>query len=198
MKILKLDDIFDFNGLVSEIVSILEQDGVVILPSDTCYGFLADGASEIARAKIVSLKKMPANKDISLCVADKEMLLEYGEFDEVGQEIIDDFLPGPLTIVVLAKKLVKGFVGLRLPDHNLMCAIAALLGRPVFTTSANVHGKSSPYSIDGFDDFDVDLILDAGVLDFNEPSTVVKVDDNRIEILRDGGLASDLLSRFSS
>jgi L-threonylcarbamoyladenylate synthase len=198
-----LDDCRDFHGLVSEIVSVLKAGGIVLMPSDTCYGFLADAHNMKAKEKLYALKDQPVNKPTSLCVADFDMLYEYGAFNQIATDIAVQFLPGKLTIIVPSLDPSFGdTVGLRLPDHSLMTGVAKKLSNPFFTTSANVHGKESPYDVSQIkeqfkDKFDsIDLVIDTGVLDFVLPSTVVKVVEDKIEIVREGDLAEELRLQF--
>lgn len=219
MKLVNLDEVFDLNNLVKQIVSIIKDGGIVLMPSDTCYGFVADSGSVAGRLALGNIKQMPFDKPISMCAADKEMLIDCFELDLVTGELIEEYLPGRLTVVAPGNKkcslelnsenmehgqVINGeFVGIRLPEHVLMTQVAAKLGRPIFTTSANIHGRPSCYSVEEFKDqiglegfANIDMVIDAGVLDENAPSSVVKIDDNRIEILRGGEIADSLVGRY--
>lgn len=203
MKEIDLSAEFDLQGLVKKIVQTIKNGGLVAMPSDTCYGFVADPESPIGREKLYALKNMPADKPTSVCVADKEMFLDYADLDEVGLEILEIYMPGRLTMVV-DQKNGSDPLGLRLPEHALMCAVAKELGHGFYTTSANVHGKETPYSVEQIkeqfaDLYDgIDLVVDAGVLDYNEPSTVIKVHDGKLTIIREGELADVLRLNYSA
>lgn len=218
MKVLKLDEFLDLNDLLSELINYVKEGKVVLMPSDTCYGFLGDSGNLEVRKKISKLKQMPDEKKISLCAGSKAMFVDCLDVDQVSAELIEEYLPGALTIVglgntdckldlnseVLEHELILNgeFVGVRLPEHNLMTGIAEGIGRPVFTTSANVHTKPTCYSLyelekqmgDSF--LDIDVIVDGGVLNFIPPSTIVKIDDNVIEIIRSGLIADELVGRY--
>jgi len=202
MKYINLEEVIDFKVLVKEIVKALKSGGVVLMPSDTCYGFLVDITHENGVEKLASLKQRKEDKLFSLCVADKRMLEEYVDLDEVSQEVVDIYMPGLLTLVVPEKNSNKKFLGMRIPDHNLMLAVAKELGNAFYTTSANISGEETPYAVEQVKsqlgkDFDkIDLVLDAGVLDYVAPSTVVMVDDNRVKILREGDLAAEIRLYF--
>lgn len=196
MKKIDLESRYDFNELVAEIVRILRDGGVVLMPSDTCYGFLGDASNESVKNKICDLKKMPFDKPISLFVGDVYDVFDILDMDEFGRELVLQFMPGLLTVVASSKEGES--LGVRVPDHSLMMAVAKEFGAPLFTTSANLHGEECPYGLETIVDQlggalnEVDLIIDGGVLDANSPSTVVKVLDHQIEILREGDL-SDIL-----
>jgi len=201
MKRIILNEVFDFGKLIDEIVSVMKSGGVVLLPSDTCYGLSAK-VDKSTKKKICDIKDMPLDKPISLSVADKSMFRELSDLDEVGEEILQIYLPGPLTLVVEPAE-GKEFVGLRLPDHELMRSVSEKLGGPIFTTSANKHGQEAPYAVsyveeqldDKFDN--IDLVIDAGVLDFRKPSTVVKVFENQLDFLREGDESEGLRMNYS-
>jgi len=198
MKYIKLEEVTDFEGLIDKTIKVLKSGGVVLMPSDTCYGFLTDITHEHGVEKLAKLKQRKEDKSFSLCVADKQMLEEYVDLDEVAREISEIYMPGLITLVVLEKDSVKNFLGMRIPDHNLMLSVAKGLGNAFYTTSANISGEEAPYAIEqikeqlGADFTKIDLVLDAGVLDYTDPSTVVIVDDNRVEILREGDLAAEI------
>ena len=218
MKVLKIEDYFDVKDLLEKIMPYVRNGKSVLMPSDSCYGFLGDSASLEVRDKISDLKRMPKSKKMSLSVADKKMFDDCLEMDLVVAELIEEYLPGALTVLARGNKncelelnpkvaehelILKGdFVGVRLPEHNLMRGISEDLGRPVFTTSANVHGMPSCYSLyeleqqmgDSF--LDIDLIVDGGVLNYLQPSTIVKVDDNVLQIVRSGLLTDDIMARY--
>lgn len=202
MKEVNLDEIFDIDSLVNEIVSTIQNGGLVLMPSDTCYGFVADPWNPIGKEKLYAVKDMPVEKPSSLSCADKAMFAEYADLDEVGLELMEIYLPGPLTLVVNSKDK-EGLVGLRLPRHDLMNLVAKELGHPFFTTSANKHGKETPYGLEqvkeqlGSAYSDIDLVINAGVLDYKAPSTVVKVEENQLEFLREGDLAETLRLNYS-
>lgn len=218
MRHIKLEEYFQYDELLEEIYKFISDGKVVVMASDTCYGFTGDSANAQVRKRICELKQMPYEKMISMCAGSKEMLVDFFELDLVTAEIVEEYLPGFLTIVGRGNKnydksfdegcieyenvKTGEFVGLRLPEHNLMRDLAKKLGRPIFTTSANVHGKPSCYSLhelqeqmgDSF--LEVDLLVDAGVLEYEAPSSVVKIDDNVISVLRSGRVSDELVGRY--
>jgi L-threonylcarbamoyladenylate synthase len=218
MRHIKLADYIDYKEVFEEIYEFIATGKVVVMAADTSYGFTGDSANFEVRDRIRKFKQMPKDKMISLCAGDKSMLVDFLELDLVTGELVEEYLPGFLTLVGRGNKdnviefdegcleyenMKKGeFVGLRLPEHNLMTDLAEKLGRPIFTTSANVHGKPSCYSLhelqqqmgDSF--LEIDLVVDAGVLEYEAPSSVVKVDDNVISVLRAGKVSDELVGRY--
>ncbi len=198
MREILLEDISNFDSLVAEIVEVMQKGGVVLMPSDTCYGFSGDAFNPAVRQKIHQLKEMPEDKPISVSCSDMDMVLRTGDFDDFGRELAVQYLPDKLTLVVDSKDERLGeSIGIRLPKHELMRQVAERLGHPIFTTSANIHGKPSPYALEQCAE-GADLIIDAGVLDEVLPSTVVQILDHKIEILREGELSLNMAIQYGA
>jgi L-threonylcarbamoyladenylate synthase len=135
-----------------------------------------------------------------VAVADKKMASIYTELNEAAENIYDNYLPGPVTVVTKGKHIVAegveseyGTLGIRIPDYPLILKIVSKLDAPVTATSANVSYKKNPYSVDELlNDLPdkqkemLDLIIDAGKLPKNESSTVVDTTMNTLNILRKG------------
>jgi len=85
-------------------------------------------------------------------------------------------------------------LGIRISSHPLAQALVQLFGKPLTTTSANLHGKENPYSPEDIQTqfanapLKPDLILDSGLLPQNPPSTVINLADPSAEILRKGSI----------
>ena len=201
MQILNLQDNLDFEKVVFQTVKVLSSQGLVVLPSDSCYGLsgLAFDASVVK--KIAQFKSQPDSKPISVCLATARQLWDYVEFDENIQDFIELYWPGPITLV-LPLKDSNLWVGFRLPDHNLTRNLVERLGAPIFTTSANEHGKPEVYDVEQLSQQDLDLqkldlILDGGTLDFNAPSAVLKFDDLQFVVLREHPCLQNIDQVFS-
>ncbi len=85
-------------------------------------------------------------------------------------------------------------IGVRISSHPLAAELVRRFGSPIATTSANLHGKDNPYSVEDIQNQfagsmpQPDLVLDSGVLPLAPPSTVVAVIGNEIKVLRQGSL----------
>jgi len=182
---------------LAEVVSILKNGGVIMHPTETCYGFAADIFNEKALEKIYKIKGRDENKPFSILVDSFEMAEKYGEFSELAKKIADKYWPGPVSIIVPRKDALpiffnknEKFVSIRHSSHEFSSKMVKLFGGPLTTTSANVSGNPPLYSMDmnQFGDLakEIDLIIDGGSLDSNKPSTIIKVDENSLKILRQG------------
>ncbi|MFA6554751.1 MAG: L-threonylcarbamoyladenylate synthase [Candidatus Paceibacterota bacterium] len=181
---------------VSKAVTVLRNGGLVIFPTETCYGIGADATNQKAVDRLFQYKTKREGKPISVIVSDKEMARKYVELGSVTESAYDKYLPGPFTIISkslgntaegIASK--QGTLGIRIPDYNLVTNISKEFGKPFTATSANISGAPSPYSIEKWSEQTphecqdlVGLVLDAGDLPKNEPSTIVDTTNGLIEI----------------
>ncbi len=179
--------------------SALEAGGVVMHPTETCYGLAVDIFNQEALEKLYRIKGRDAKKPISILVDSFGMAQEFGLFSEKALELAQRYWPGPLSIVVPRKKSLpeflnpeEDFVSIRFSADAFSTDMVEELGRPVTTTSANLSGQEPLYIADvssfGALKSEVALLVDGGEISKNSPSTVVKVDGDMIEVLRQGDI----------
>jgi L-threonylcarbamoyladenylate synthase len=184
---IKLDQ--NLARIVSQAVSVLEAGGLVIFPTETVYGAGVDATNPKAVQKLLSFKSRREGKPLSIAVSNQKMALEFAELNQSAKKIYSRFLPGPITVVSKVKadcNLAPGVasefetVGVRIPAHDLTLKILQKIGKPITATSANASGAKRPYSIadmlaglSGKQKKLIDLIIDAGTLPPNQPSTVI-------------------------
>jgi L-threonylcarbamoyladenylate synthase len=199
MKRLKLNN-NNKEEIIKETTKILANGGMVIYPTETCYGIGADATNSKVLKKLLNYKKFRGSKPISIAVADREMASKYVEINEMGENIYENYLPGPITVVSISKGILKppvvskqGTVGVRIPDYPLTLELIKTYGKPITATSANMSYRSAPYDIDKLleqlpekSKKMIDLIIDAGKLPKNPPSTVLDTTLNTLSILREG------------
>src|SRR3989304_6858824 len=200
MKIMPIDRVN-----LDDVVKILEAGGLIIYPTETLYGAGVDATSEKAVLKLYDYKKRPFGKPFSIAVDGQKMADDFVELNKTAINLYKHFLPGPMTVISKQKtngsksKLATGIasesgtVGVRIPDYKLVTEIVNALGKPITATSANASYKKRPYSIaDVLDNLSekqkslIDLVIDAGELPHNEPSTVVDTTMDDAMILRQG------------
>jgi len=187
---------------VAKAVSVLKNGGLVIFPCETTYGIAADATNPKAIKKLNTYKKRPLGKPYSIAVSDIKMANEYVVLNKSARNIYREFLPGPITVVSHGKhKLAKGVesetgtLGIRISNYPLVGQIVKLLKLPITATSANASYMKRPYKIsdilDNISDKQkslIDLIINAGELPHNEPSTVIDTTLDDPAILRQGDI----------
>ena len=133
----------------SKAVSVLKQGGVIIYPTETCYGLGADATNPFAIRKVYKLKTRGFDRLLSVIVASKDMIARYAELNPHAEELMNRFMPGPLTLIVRNKLfpeiLCGETVGFRISSHPVAHELVSKFGKPVTATSANISGDPNPY-----------------------------------------------------
>lgn len=192
---------------IDKIVDVINDGGLVISPTDTVYGIMADSLNEETIKRVFSVKKRDISKPLILLMNSIDMIYEYtSDINELEKELICKYHPGLLTIILKKNNKVSNLitggldtVGIRIPNNNDLLSIIEILNRPVISTSANISGSEVITNIWMIEDElkeNIDYIEDGGeVSDFY--STIVVVIDGKIKILRDGLLANQIRSDYS-
>jgi len=168
--------------------NFLKKGKLIVYPTDTIYGIGADSTSKTAVKKVFEIKQRPLSQPISVLVSDFDMLEEYAKLNEKQRKILKIKLRGPYTFILKPKKKLpvsKRNVGFRLPNH--WCTfIAKEFGKPITTTSANIHNQPTPKDIEkirgNFKD-SVSLYIDEGILE-GKPSKVIDLTQKSIKVIR--------------
>lgn len=195
-------------------VEALEKGKLVFMATETVYIAAVDATNETAVKKLVSFKNRPFGKPFSVGVTDIEMAEKYVVLNETARNLYKRFLPGPVTVVSTGKHVVadgveaeNGTLGIRIPDYTFFQKVCKKFNRPITATSANASYQRRPYKLsDILENISekqkalIDLMIDAGELPHNEPSTVIDttLDDEGV-ILRQGDIKlkdkNEVLSR---
>lgn len=178
---------------------VLSSGGIVMHPTETCYGFAVDVFNEKALNKLFLLKGRDAKKPLSIMVSSLDMAQKYGDFSGKALDLAEKYWPGPLSIVVPRKSSLPAFfnqteefVSIRYSDYPFCSELVKEFGKPIVTTSANLSGMPPFYKVElaQFKDLveKIDLVVDGGELVGNKPSTVVRIEGAKIAVLRQGGI----------
>jgi len=180
---------------IARAVQVLERGGVIAYPTDTYYGLGCDLMSKKAIERLYQIKGRDKKKPLSFLCPDLSDVAKYAHVSNFAYRTMKGLTPGAFTFILEATRVVPEVmmskqkqVGIRVPDAPLARALAAALGRPLITTSAS-DGEGEPL-IDAKDikeklGHGLDLILDGGVT-LMEPSTVVSLIGDSLEVLRQG------------
>jgi len=168
--------------------AFLKKGGLVIYPTETCYGLGADATNLRAVRKIIRVKGRKSSKFIPIIISDMKMAERYIVLNNDIKKLMRKFMPCPLTLVakkknmprILAKKIIGGF---RIPSNKFALGLVKKFGKPVTATSANISNNKPIYEIKEIKRVflgRVDLIIDAGSLPRKRPSTVFDVSGRKI------------------
>ena len=186
---------------IHDLVQIVNNGGIIAYPTDTVYGLGCNPYMPNSVEKIFKLK-IRENKPLPLLCDSLESALKIASFDKISLKLAEKFWPGPLTILAplkdySLKSLTRGseFIGLRIPNHNDSLLLISECGGYLVGTSANLSGYNSNHLassvISQLPDLDAILIND--IKDHPKESTIVKVENEEIIILRLGSIDSQLL-----
>ena len=183
---------------------IIQNGGLVALPTETVYGLGANGLDEQAVARIFEAKGRPQDNPLILHICGPEQIEQFcHHIPQKAYDLAEAFWPGPLTIVLPAKECVPkrttgglSTVAVRCPDHDAAREIIRLSGVPIAAPSANISGKpSTTTAAHVLHDHDgkIDLIVDGGACRVGVESTIVDLTEKRPRLLRPGGIGPEEL-----
>ncbi len=221
MKIIKLNQnlLQDYREEIAEAALVLKRGGVVMHPTETCYGLAADIFDKSALTRLYALKKMPATKPVSVMVrnlAEAETYADFGGQYKSGagnmvspRDLAKEFWPGPLTLVLPRRESLPVFlneglesVGLRCPACESCLDLMEEYGGPLTTTSANLTQWPEVYDVDCYlkqllgEELKPDLILDGGPLQKNRPSTIIHFENGEMKLIREGALWQKIREKY--
>lgn len=188
---------------LAKALEVLRTGGVVAHATETCYGLACDLQNADAIDRLFAIKDRPDAQPVSALFATVEQAQVFLEWNDEAMHLASEHLPGPLTIIL---KKTPGCdlhvcpagsesIGLRISSHETARALVEKFGSPLSTTSANIHGKPNPYSVQDLQDqfgdagHKPDLVIDGGTLDGSDASTVVDVSEGIVHVLREGDIA---------
>ncbi len=180
---------------------IIRSGGTVVFPTETVYGLGANALDPSAVKKIFEAKGRPGDNPLIVHIYKKEQAEEVAEdIPETARKLMDEFWPGPLTIILKRKPCIPSevtagldTVGIRMPKNSSAAELLRLADVPVAAPSANISGKPSPTAFKHcVDDMDgkVDAIIDGGSCDVGIESTVIDLSGEPV-IYRPGDISRD-------
>lgn len=184
------------------LITKIKEGNLAIIPTDTTYGLICDATNVEAVKKVFMTKERDFTKPLIILVSDKEMLSKcVKEVNDLEQKLINKYWPGALSILFLKSDFINDYVtakspyvAIRMPDNQKLLNFIKKIGRPIVATSANISGDDILTDVKKVENKllkKVNLIVDGGVVD-SKPSTLVRVVDEKIEILRSGIVAEQI------
>ncbi len=178
-------------------IEAVRRGGVVVFPTETVYGVGADAFNRRAVRKIFEVKGRPADNPLIVHVCSMEQVENVArEISDDAKKLMDAFWPGPLTVVLPKREEVPAevtagldTVAVRMPSHRVALKLIEGCETPIAAPSANIAGKPSGTKAEHvMQDFygKVDVIIDSGDTPLGLESTVVKIEKDRVVVLRPG------------
>ena len=183
---------------------IIQQGGLVAIPTETVYGLGANGLEESAVARIFLAKGRPQDNPLILHVAQPSDMEKFcHHIPAAAYALAEAFWPGPLTMVLPARDIVPkattaglSTVAVRCPDNAVTREIIRLSGVPIAAPSANISGKPSTTTAQHVlhdHNGKIEAIVDGGPCRVGVESTIVDLTDRRPRLLRPGGITPEQL-----
>ncbi len=208
----------DPRDVVHRAVQALVEGRVVAFPTETVYGLAASALNEQGVCRLLEAKSRQEGHPLTLALKSADEAFDYVPgASPLARRLATRCWPGPVTLVLddqhpdsLLQRLPEkvqaavspnGSIGMRVPGHQLIIDVLHLLAGPLVLSSANRTGEPDAISAEevatGIGD-DVDLILNDGPCQFGQSSTVVRVGERGIEVLREGVVTDSTLKRLTS
>jgi len=182
---------------IKEIARVIKNGKVIVCPTDTVYGLIADATNKKAVGKVFKIKKRPANKPIPIFVKDIKMARRLAKINKNQEKFLNLVWPGKVTVILRPKrKFPKGIgrpekeIGLRIPNYKIINQLLSIIKRPLTGTSANISGKPASTKIKGVlkqfknQKHQPDLVTSAGNLQKSKPSLIIDLTKEPPKVLR--------------
>ena len=184
---------------LQEVKNVIRRGGIIAFPTDTVYGIACDCFKTKAIEKLYRIKERPAYKPINVLTDSLEKMYKVAStISNRELELIGKYMPGDLTIILNKNEKVPSIltagidtVGVRIPNNDIALKILENSKNPLAVTSANKSGQTSGLEVSDFIDVfkdDIDIFIDGGKTPIGVSSTIVKVVDDKVKILRQGNL----------
>lgn len=183
--------------LVKQAVEIIQQGGLVVLPTDCAYVLVCRIGDKSAMERMRALRQLDDKHNYTLICRDLSELSHYAKVDNATYRQLKHHTPGAFTFILNATKEVpkrliqpkKKTIGMRVPDNKILLAILDELNEPLMSTSLIMPGDelplSDPYDIRQMLENSLDLVIDGGYCGF-EATTVLDLTDEEVVLLRQG------------
>jgi L-threonylcarbamoyladenylate synthase len=183
----------------TKIKKALDNGQLIVYPTDTLYALGASIFNEEAVKQVFSIKHRPSSLPLPIAVSSVEMMKTYTIVTTLAERLIEEFLPGPLTLILENKSIPKGIsankttIAVRIPNDSIALDLLEKTG-PLTATSANIHSQSPLSTIKEIKQIFttssiVPIFIDGGIRK-GLPSTIVDATTNKPLILREGVISS--------
>lgn len=191
---------------ITKAVKILQDGGLVAMPTETVYGLGADATNENAIKHIFRVKERPYDHPLIVHLASLDQVAEWArEFTPMAEQLAKAFWPGPLTLILKKQPQVldvvtggQDTIGLRIPSHPVALALLRAFGGGIAAPSANKFTHISPTTALAVEEElgdRIDLIIDGGDCTVGLESTIIDVTGDQPVILRPGMITAEAIAQ---
>ena len=206
-RVIKINPELVESDKIKIVATVLQEEGIIVYPTDTFYGLGASCFSEKAIQRIYHLKRREPSKPISIIISDIDMARDIAkDIPSSFWKMASEFWPGPLTLVLKASSMLPAgllgpadSIGIRQPAVSWVRELLEETAFPITATSANISGEkeiTNPGMIRDSFFGSVDLIVDGGETKGALPSTVIDLTSTKPVILREGVVPRSVLGKY--
>lgn len=192
---------------IKKAVSVLQQDGIIGLPTETVYGLAGSAFSEKAIKAIYTIKNRPFENPLIVHLPNKEVIQAIvKEIPEEIEFLLETFSPGPVTFILPKKPTIsdlvtagKPNVAFRIPSHPTAIEVLEKIDFPLVAPSANPFQRISPVTAQQVDDYfnkEELLVLEGGTSYLGIESTILGFENNSVVMYREGYLTKNEIEKY--
>jgi L-threonylcarbamoyladenylate synthase len=194
---------------IGTVASLMLGGGIAIFPAGTVFGLGCLAENDAAVEKLARIKGRGRDKAFLLNLPDVSAIGEIAIVGGAEEKIMAAFMPGALSLVLRARADVRFSplitrneeIGIRIPNDKVLQKLLRRIGKPVVSTSCNKSGEpQAPSAMDAEKIFPDIPVLDAAEPLSGRPSTIARIRDGRVEIMREGAVSATdiekILTRF--
>lgn len=190
--------------LIHRAIEIIRGGGIIVYPTDSAYALACNLDDKQALDRIRQIRRLDENHNFTLVCKDLKQVSSFSKINNDAFRLIKSLTPDAFTFILEATKEVprrlqnpkKKTIGICIPKNVIAQALLEEFGEPLMTTTLilppDTEALSDPYDIrERLDDL-VDLIIDAGEIEY-QPTTIIDCTGSTFEIIRQGkGIAPSL------
>lgn len=184
------------NTKIKKVAKLIDEGAVILYPVDTGYALGCKLEHKEAISKLRRIRRLSDSQSLTFLCEDLSKISEFAKVTNDAYKTIKGLIPGPVTFILPASKLVPRFAqnpkrntsGLRVPNNNLTDALLEELGKPIIAISAKVEGIDNPTPEEVIENYKnlVDLVVTSDVYEFTGESTIIDMTQDEFEIVREG------------
>lgn len=191
MKIFKVSNSEEIESAVAKAARVIGNGGIVAFPTETVYGLGVDAENSEAVGRLFKLKNRGEKKPFTRLISSVGMINPGCNIVRAARKIIDEFWPGPLTIIL---KCGDKEIGFRMPSCEIALRLVEKANVPLAAPSANPGGMPNPIEagtvLNYFRD-KIDVLIDGGKTRLGVESTVIDFSKPEKKVLREGALKAE-------
>lgn len=195
------------SDVIKKAGDILREGGLVAFPTETVYGLGADALNENAAKKIYAAKGRPSDNPLIVHITNMGALEKIvSHIPAAARTVAEKYWPGPLTMIFNKSGIVPygttgglETVAVRMPSHEIACAVIEAGGGYIAAPSANTSGRPSPTRAEHVEadlKGKIDMIVDGGPVEIGVESTILDMSVTPPMILRPGAVTKEMLEEL--